>query len=62
LAQLPAANVEGAQWRLSAPDAPYLALLRFDAGHPAAAPSALLTLANLTQAPVEIALAHLLAG
>jgi starch synthase (maltosyl-transferring) len=59
-AELPAANVEGAQWRLSAPDAPNLALLRFDAGHPAAAPSALLTLANLTQAPVEIALASLL--
>ena len=41
-AELPAANVEGAQWRLSAPDAPYLALLRFDAGHPAAARSAVL--------------------
>ena len=26
--ELPAANVEGAQWRLSAPDAPYVALLR----------------------------------
>ena len=59
-AELPAANVEGAQWRLSAPDAPYLALLRFDAGHPAAARSAVLTLANLTQAPVEIAPAPLL--
>ena len=59
-AELPAANVEGAQWRLSAPDAPCLALLRFDAGHPAAARSAVLTLANLTQAPVEIAPAPLL--
>jgi starch synthase (maltosyl-transferring) len=53
-AELPAANVEGAQWRLSAPDAPYLALLRFDAGHPAAARNAVLTLANLSDAPVAI--------
>jgi starch synthase (maltosyl-transferring) len=53
-AELPAANVEGAQWRLSAPDASYLALLRFDAGHPAAARNAVLTLANLSDAPVTL--------
>ena len=36
-ADLPAANVEGAQWRLSAPDAPYVALIRIDTGHPGSA-------------------------
>jgi starch synthase (maltosyl-transferring) len=59
-AELPAANVEGAQWRLSSPEAPHLALLRFDAGHPASARSAVLTLANLTGAPLTIEPAPLL--
>ena len=45
-AELPAANVEGAAQRLSAGDAPYLALLRFDAGHALAARSGILVLAN----------------
>jgi starch synthase (maltosyl-transferring) len=60
-AELPAANAEGAQWRLSAPDAPYLALLRFDSGHPATARSATLLLANLAAAPVSIETGPLLA-
>ena len=45
-AALPAANREGAAAKLSAVDAPYLALLRLDAGHPLAAGSAVLVLAN----------------
>jgi starch synthase (maltosyl-transferring) len=53
-AELPTANVEGAQWRLSAPDAPYLALLRFDSGHPGSARSGTLVLANPGSAPVTI--------
>src|SRR4051812_3366619 len=52
--ELPAANVEGAQWRLSAPDAPYLALLRFDGGHPAGARNATLVLANVSGQPTTI--------
>jgi starch synthase (maltosyl-transferring) len=60
-AELPALNVEGAQWRLSAPDASYLALLRFDAGHPEAAVHASLTLANLGAAPQAIDASSLLA-
>ncbi|HKH32741.1 MAG TPA: maltotransferase domain-containing protein [Beijerinckiaceae bacterium] len=60
-AELPAANSEGAQWRLSAPDAPYLALLRFDSGHPAAARNATLVLANLSGAPVRVETGPLLA-
>ena len=39
-AELPAANVEGAQLRLSAPDSDAVALIRFDTGHPASAHSA----------------------
>ena len=45
-AELPAANIEGAELKLSATDAPYLALLRLDAGHVAAAEAATLVLAN----------------
>ena len=52
--ELPAANVEGAQWRLSAPDAPYVALLRIDSGHPAAARHGLLVLANPGAEPVTL--------
>ncbi|CAA9344548.1 MAG: GH13_3 / GH13 / GH13_38 / GH13_36 / GH13_ 20 / GH13_16 / GH13_29, partial [uncultured Microvirga sp.] len=54
-AELPALNVEGAQWRLSAPDSPALALLRMDAGHPGAASHATLVLANLgaSEQPIE---------
>jgi starch synthase (maltosyl-transferring) len=53
-AALPAVNVEGAQWRLTPPDAPYLALLRFDAGHPVAARNAALALANLGDADITL--------
>ncbi len=53
-AELPAVNVEGAQWRLSAPEAPYVALLRFDAGHPAAARHATLLLVNPGGEPVTL--------
>jgi starch synthase (maltosyl-transferring) len=60
-AELPAANAEGAQWRLSAPDAPYLALLRFDSGHPAAARHATLILANLSDASATVESGPLLA-
>jgi starch synthase (maltosyl-transferring) len=60
-AELPAANVEGAQWRLSAADAPYLALMRFDAGHPAAARHGTLVLANPGPMAVAVAAAPLLA-
>ncbi|MBV9079110.1 MAG: DUF3416 domain-containing protein, partial [Methylobacteriaceae bacterium] len=45
-AELLPANVEGAEIRLSAVDAPVLALLRVDAGHLAAAREAVLILAN----------------
>ena len=60
-AELPAANVEGAQWRVSAPDAPYLALLRFDAGHPAAARHATLVVANTATHPVAVEAGDVLA-
>ncbi|HZB36854.1 MAG TPA: alpha-amylase family glycosyl hydrolase, partial [Beijerinckiaceae bacterium] len=60
-AELPAANTEGAQWRLSAPDATYLALLRFDSGHPASARNAMLVLANLSEAPLAVRTGPLLA-
>lgn len=59
-AELPPLNVEGAQIRLSAPDSPYLALMRVDAGHPSAASYATLVLANTGSAPVEIDAAALL--
>ena len=48
-AELPAANVEGAQMRLSAPDSDALALIRYDTGHAASAKHAVLVLANPTQ-------------
>ncbi|MDQ4135705.1 MAG: alpha-amylase family glycosyl hydrolase, partial [Pseudomonadota bacterium] len=60
-AEIPALNVEGAQWRLSAPNAPYLALLRLEGGHPVSARSAALVLANLTGAPVAVEAEELLA-
>jgi starch synthase (maltosyl-transferring) len=53
-AELPALNVEGAQWRVSALDAPYLALLRFDNGHPGAARHATLVLTNPGATPVTL--------
>ncbi|WP_407521032.1 maltotransferase domain-containing protein [Methylobacterium oryzisoli] len=53
-ADLPAANVEGAQWRLSAPDAPYVALLRLDTGHPGSAEHAVIVLFNPGDAPVAV--------
>jgi starch synthase (maltosyl-transferring) len=53
-AELPAANVEGAQARISAPDAAYLALLRFDTGHAASARHAVLVLHNPTGAQVSV--------
>jgi starch synthase (maltosyl-transferring) len=59
--EVAALNVEGAQWSLSGPDAPYLALLRYDAGHEGAAKQATLVLANLTDAPQAIEPAILIA-
>ena len=53
-ADLPAANVEGAQWRLSAPDAPYVALLRLDTGHPGSAEHGVIVLYNPGEAPVAV--------
>jgi starch synthase (maltosyl-transferring) len=43
---LPATNVEGAQFRLGAPDSPHLALLRVDAGHVLSAQHGTLVVAN----------------
>lgn len=60
-AELPAANVEGAQARISSPDAAYVALLRFDTGHGASANSATLVLHNPTDAPVPVEPGTLLA-
>ncbi len=53
-AELACANVEGASRKLSAVDAPYLALLRIDAGHVVAARSAILLLANPGSSAVRI--------
>ncbi|MDR7037094.1 starch synthase (maltosyl-transferring) [Methylobacterium sp. BE186] len=53
-AELPAANVEGAQARISAPDAGFLALARFDTGHPASARHAILVLFNPGSRPVPV--------
>ncbi|MDB5589910.1 maltotransferase domain-containing protein [Enterovirga sp.] len=53
-AELPAANVEGAAVKLSALDAPYLALLRTDAGHPEGSSSAVLVLANPGEAAATV--------
>jgi starch synthase (maltosyl-transferring) len=52
--ELPPVNREGAQWSLTGPDATVSALLRYDAGHAAAASSATLVLANLTGAAQAI--------
>ena len=53
-AELVPANLEGAAAKLSATDAPYLALLRTDAGHVEGASSAVLVLANSGEAAVTI--------
>ncbi len=53
-AELPAVNVEGAQARISAPDAPYVALFRTDTGHPASAKHGTLLLYNPGKAPVPV--------
>ncbi|HVL71025.1 MAG TPA: maltotransferase domain-containing protein, partial [Beijerinckiaceae bacterium] len=53
-ASLPPLNVEGAQWRVSAPHAPYVALLRLDGGHYGSARNATLVLFNPGAEPVEI--------
>ncbi|MCC6982124.1 MAG: DUF3416 domain-containing protein, partial [Bauldia sp.] len=55
-------NLEGALIRLSAPDAPHLALLRLDSGHRAGASEAVLVLANPGAEPATIATDSLLAG
>ena len=60
-AELPAANVEGAQARISAPDADFVALLRFDTGHGASARNAVLVLHNPGAAAVTVAAAPLVA-
>ena len=53
-AALPASNVEGAQVRLSAPERPYLALLRLDSGHGLAARHGTLVVANRSSVPAGI--------
>ncbi|GJD73278.1 maltotransferase domain-containing protein [Methylobacterium goesingense] len=60
-AEVSAANVEGAQARISAPDAAYAALLRYDTGHGASARSATLVLYNPTDASVPVEPGTLLA-
>ena len=60
-AELPAANVEGFQARLSSPDAPYVALLRTDTGHPALAKHATLVLYNPGENPAPVDAGHLVA-
>ena len=60
-AELSAANVEGAQARLSAPDAEFVALIRFDTGHAASARHAVLVLHNPTDALVPVEAGPLLA-
>lgn len=60
-AELSAANVEGAQARISSPDAAFVALLRFDTGHGASARHATLVLHNPTAAPVPVDAGALLA-
>ncbi len=59
-AELPAANVEGAQVRLSAPDASHVALLRLDGGHAQGSRHALLVLANPGDKAVTVEAAPLL--
>ncbi|HEV7440495.1 MAG TPA: maltotransferase domain-containing protein [Methylobacterium sp.] len=53
-AALPAANVEGAQLRLSAPDADSVALIRYDTGHPSSARHAVLVLYNPSARSVPV--------
>ncbi len=60
-AEIPAANLEGAEYQISAADAHYLALLRLDAGHMLAATEAVLILANPGSAVVSIDAGTLLA-
>ncbi|MCJ2025075.1 maltotransferase domain-containing protein [Methylobacterium sp. J-067] len=60
-AELPAANVEGAQMRLSAPDAGFVALVRYDTGHHASAGHAVLVLYNPTEAPEPVEAGPLIA-
>ncbi|HEY8381039.1 MAG TPA: maltotransferase domain-containing protein [Microvirga sp.] len=52
--ELPPANREGAQWAVTGPDSPVAALLRYDAGHAAAAGHATLVVANLTGSPQSV--------
>ena len=58
--QIPPLNREGAQWAVSGPDAAYVALLRFDAGHPEAAQCATLVVANVTSEAQSVEPADLL--
>ncbi len=60
-AELPAANVEGAQARLSSRDAGFVALVRYDTGHPASAQHAVIVLYNPTAAPVPVEAGPLIA-
>jgi starch synthase (maltosyl-transferring) len=53
-AEIRTANLEGAEFKVSASDAPYLALLRLDAGHFVAAREAVLVLANPTESAVTV--------
>ena len=59
-ADLPPCNTEGAQMRLNAPDAPYLALLRLDAAHSLDARYATLVVANPSEREVEVSAEALL--
>ena len=52
--ELRAANVEGAQARISAPDADFVALVRYDSGHPASAQNAVIVIFNPTDEPVPV--------
>jgi len=60
-AELPAANVEGAQARLSSPDAGFVALARYDTGHHASARHAVIVLYNPTGAPAPVEAGPLIA-
>lgn len=60
-AELPAANVEGAQIRISSPDSDCVALARFDTGHPASARHGLIVLYNPTDKPVPVEAGSLIA-
>ncbi|TDR89748.1 maltotransferase domain-containing protein [Enterovirga rhinocerotis] len=60
-AEIGTANIEGAAQLLSAPDAPYFALLRLDGGHVVSASSGLLVLANPGEDSVTLDPAAILA-